>query len=129
MAGYILNILFSPIYRVSWTGAHNFNTRLVLRCGHLYSRQLHPTLNLSYGLDARRFESRTGLGNFVFTTSSRPALGPTQPPIQWVPEALSLRVKLMGREADNSPPSSAKVKKASSYTSTPPIRLHGVVLS
>jgi hypothetical protein len=40
---------------------------------------------------------------------SRPALGPTQPPIQWVPGALSLGVKRAGREADHSPPSSAKV--------------------
>jgi hypothetical protein len=56
-------------------------------------------------------------------------LGPTQPAIQWVPGALSLEVKRPGREADHSPPSSAKVKNAWSYTSTPPIRLHGVVLS
>jgi hypothetical protein len=33
-----------------------------------------------------------------------------------------------GREADHSPPSSAEVKNAWSYTSTPPIFLHGVVL-
>jgi hypothetical protein len=39
------------------------------------------------------------------------ALGPTQPPIQWVPEALSLRVKRPGRKADHSPPSSAEVKE------------------
>jgi hypothetical protein len=32
------------------------------------------------------------------------ALGPTQPPIQWVPGALSLGVKRPGREADHSPP-------------------------
>jgi len=37
------------------------------------------------------------------------ALGPTQPPIQWVPRALSLGVKRPGREADHSPPSSAEV--------------------
>jgi hypothetical protein len=36
---------------------------------------------------------------------------PTQPPIQWVPGALSLRVKRPGCEADHSPPSSAKVKE------------------
>jgi hypothetical protein len=36
------------------------------------------------------------------------ALGPTQLPIQWVPEALSLGVKRPGREADHSLPSSAK---------------------
>jgi hypothetical protein len=30
------------------------------------------------------FDSRRGLGIFLFTTASRTALGPTQPPIQWV---------------------------------------------
>jgi hypothetical protein len=43
--------------------------------------------------------------------------------------APSLGVKRPGREADLSPPTSAEVKNAWSYTSTPPIRLHGVVLS
>jgi hypothetical protein len=45
---------------------------------------------LGYGLDDRGFESRQGLGIFISTTVSRPALEPTQPPIQWVPVALSL---------------------------------------
>jgi hypothetical protein len=54
-----------------------------------------------------------------FTTASRPALGPTQPPIQWVLGALFLVVKRPGREADHSPPSSAEVRNAWSYTSTP----------
>jgi hypothetical protein len=40
-----------------------------------------------------------------------------------------LGVKRPGREADHSPPSSAEVKNEWSYTSTPPVRLHGVVLS
>jgi hypothetical protein len=65
------------------------------------------------------FDSRRGLGIFPFTTVSRMALGPTQPPIQWVPGTLSLGAKRPGREADHSPPSSAEVKNASSYTSTP----------
>jgi hypothetical protein len=38
-------------------------------------------------------------------------------------------VKRSGREADHSPPSIAEVKNAWSYTSIPPISLHGVVLS
>jgi hypothetical protein len=57
------------------------------------------------------FDSRRGLGIFLFTTASRTALGPTQLPIQWVPVALSLGVKRPGREADHSPPSSAEVKE------------------
>jgi hypothetical protein len=62
-------------------------------------------------------------------TVSRMALGTTQPPIQWVPGVLSLEVMRPGREAGHSPPSSAEVKNAWSYTSIPPIRLHGVVFS
>jgi hypothetical protein len=51
-----------------------------------------------------------GLGIFLFTTASRTALRPTQPPIQWVPRALCLAVKRPGREADHSP-SSAEIKE------------------
>jgi hypothetical protein len=40
---------------------------------------------LGYGMDDREFESRQGLGIFLYNTASRPALGPTQPPIHWVP--------------------------------------------
>jgi hypothetical protein len=56
-------------------------------------------------------------------------LGPTQPSIQWDRGALSLEVKRPGREADNSPPSSAQAENAWSYTYTLLIRRHGVVLS
>jgi hypothetical protein len=65
------------------------------------------------------FNSQQGLGSFLHDTASRTALGPIQPPIQWVPKALSPGVKRPGREADHSAPSSAEVKKAWSYTSTP----------
>jgi hypothetical protein len=57
------------------------------------------------------FDSRRGLGIFLFTTGSKTALGPIQPPIQRVPGSLSLGVKWPGREADHSPPSSAEVKE------------------
>jgi len=39
------------------------------------------------------------------------------------------RVKRAGREADHSPPSSAEIKIAWSYTSTLQIRLQGMVLN
>jgi hypothetical protein len=47
------------------------------------------------------FDSRRGLGIFLFTTASRTALEPTQLPIQWVPVALSLGVKRPELEADH----------------------------
>jgi hypothetical protein len=57
---------------------------------------------------------------FLFTIAARPALGPTQPPVQWV--------KWAEHEADHSSPSSAEVN-AWKYTSTPPVCLHGMVLN
>jgi hypothetical protein len=88
------------------------------------------------------FNSRQGQWwIYLFSTASKPALGLTQLPIQWVPEALSPGVKRPGREANHSPPSNGEVKNRWSYTSTPfyifvawvfikqRIRLHGVMLS
>jgi hypothetical protein len=75
------------------------------------------------------FDSRRGLGIFLFANVSRTALEPTQPPIQWAPGTLSLEVKRPGREADHSPPSSAEVKECVELYSHSPNTLHGVVLS
>jgi hypothetical protein len=47
---------------------------------------------------------------FLFSTTSRPTLGPTQPLIQWVQWALSVGVKQGRHEADHSPPSCSVVK-------------------
>jgi len=64
----------------------------------------------------------SGLGSYIFPSSraSRPALCPTQPPIQSVPKALSPGVERPGRKADHSPSSSAGVNDKCSYTSVPP---------
>jgi hypothetical protein len=64
---------------------------------------------------------------FLFSTSSRPTLGRIEPPIQWIPRALSLGVKRPGREADHSHPTSAGVKIIWIYTFIFPIRFHGAV--
>jgi hypothetical protein len=69
------------------------------------------------------------MGILLFTAMSRQAQDPTQPPLQRVPEAVSLGIKRLGREADHSPPSNAEVQNAWSHTSTPLICLHGVMLS
>jgi hypothetical protein len=70
-----------------------------------------------------------GAGIFLFDTMSRPDLGPTQPPIQWLPGDLSVEVKRPGREPDHSPPSSTEVKECVGLHLHSPIRLHRVVLS
>jgi hypothetical protein len=66
---------------------------------------------IGYGLDDRWFGIRVPVGLRIFYVSFRPALGPTQPPFQWVTRALFLGIKQPGREDDRSPPVSAEVKK------------------
>jgi hypothetical protein len=56
------------------------------------------------------FDSWQGQEICLFSTTSRPALGPTQPPIQLMSRALSPRVKRPEREADRSAPSSTEAK-------------------
>jgi hypothetical protein len=41
--------------------------------------------------------------------ASKPALGPTQPPVQWITGSLTPGIQQVGRDADQSPPSTAKV--------------------
>jgi hypothetical protein len=48
-------------------------------CLHQLAQSLY---RLSYGLDGPGIESRWGRD---FSHTSRPALGPTQPPVEWVP--------------------------------------------
>jgi hypothetical protein len=53
------------------------------------------------GIPIVRSSILAGGKNFFFSMSFRPALGPTQPPNQRVPGALSPGVKRPGREADH----------------------------
>jgi hypothetical protein len=72
----------------------------------LYDMLIHSEVET---LESRLTE-RPGFGSrqsffFFFGITSRPALGPTQPPIQWISWAFSLGVKWPGCEADRSPTS------------------------
>jgi hypothetical protein len=71
-----------------------------------------------------RFEPRQRQRTFPVSSVSRPALRPTHPPVQWVPGSFTMGKARPGRDADHSPPSSAKVRRC---TSSPPKRLHGVL--
>jgi hypothetical protein len=74
-----------------------------------------------YELDDRGVGVRVPVGSRIFSSPCRPdRLRHTQPPIQWVREALSPGVKRQEGEADHSAPASAEVKKMWICTSTPP---------
>jgi len=62
---------------------------------------------IGYGLDDPGIESQWGRD---FSHLSRPVLGPTKPPVQWVPD-LPQSKERPGRDVDPSPPYSAVVKK------------------
>jgi hypothetical protein len=70
-------------------------------------------ISTGYWLDERGVRSSIPdrLKNFHFSVLSRPALGPTKPTVQWVPEALSLGLKQQGREAGYSPPTGVQAKE------------------
>jgi hypothetical protein len=71
-----------------------------------------------YGLDGRgSFSGRDK--RFSLLHNARPALGPTHPPIHWVPGALSPGLKRPEREADHSLPSSAEFKNSAAITPLP----------
>ena len=61
---------------------------------------------IRYGLNSLEIESWWSRD---FLHTSKPALGPTQPPAQWEPVLFPV-VKRLGRRDDPPPPSSAEVK-------------------
>jgi hypothetical protein len=67
-----------------------------------------------YGLYDRAIEVRSPAevkGFFPAVSVSRPTLGPTQYPVQWVPGRFFPRAKdRPGHDADHLPPSSAEVE-------------------
>jgi hypothetical protein len=110
----------------SWRGVVSFSPRSLNPRYPLDSRLGGPQ-NRSGRREEGKILDHTGTrtptprsSNFLFSTLSRPALGPTYPPVQWEPGALSPGVKRQGGEADHSPPASAEVKKMCVYTSSPP---------
>jgi len=69
------------------------------------------------------FDSRRGLGIFLFTTASRTALGPTQPGLfSWGQSGRGVKLTTYFHLVPRS-------ENVWSYTSAPPTRLHSVELA
>jgi hypothetical protein len=64
---------------------------------------------LAYEMDGTGYKFRQGQVVVCSSQPSRPALGPTQPPIQWVPGSFPGR-KAAGADVNLSPPYSAQIK-------------------
>ena len=79
---------------------HPLNCKVLYVPSVLTDRDSVVGIATRYGLVGPGIESRWGRG---FPHPSRPALRPTQPPVQWVP-GLSWGVKRPGRGADHPPP-------------------------
>jgi len=75
------------------------------------------------------FDSVQGLGFFLFTTVSRPALRPTELPIQFVPGYNALGIKRSERETEHLPTSIAEVKECVELYLHSPIRLHAQLIA
>jgi len=73
----------------------------------MYGSGIVVSIATGFGLDGPGIESQWGKD---LPHLSRPALGPTQSPVQWVPGLSGGKVQRR-RDADPSPPSSAVVRK------------------
>jgi hypothetical protein len=92
------------------------------------SRDSSVGIALDYGLGYRGSWVRFPTLGIFFSTASRTALGPTQPPIQWVPRALSLGDKRPGVKLTTHLHLVLRSKNEWSYISTPPIRLRKLIV-
>lgn len=75
---------------------------------------------LDYGLDDLGFDCKQGQQIFLFSQPSRPALGHTQLPVEWIQGVISPGVERSSLQSDHSPQSAVEVRNDWSYTSTPP---------
>jgi hypothetical protein len=87
---------------------------LIISKHYIYRRSRGSSVSIvsDYGLDDRaiRVRSTAEAKDLYSSLVSRPALRPTQPPVQLVPGSFPRGKARPRRDADHSPPSTAKVK-------------------
>ena len=84
---------------------------------------MHLLQSTNIHVNQNELQFYSGQEVFLFSKGRRPDVQHNQPRIKWVPVewgGISSGIRLTGRKADHSRPSSAKVTKAWSYRSTPP---------
>jgi hypothetical protein len=86
------------------------------------SRGSSVSIVSDYGLDDRAIEVRSPTGADFLASASRPALGPTQPLIQWLPGVERGRGVTLTTHLHLVP----RLRMSRSYTSSPPHVYHGV---
>jgi hypothetical protein len=93
---------------------------IILTLSSLCVKSLYSWVSIMMGIWAEwpGFVSWQGQEMFLYCTASRPALGLTQPSIQWLPGALSLGIKQLQCEVDHC--HLVKGREWWSYTSTHP---------
>jgi hypothetical protein len=120
----------NPRREITWNHEIRTYKLLLYRCSHKFRFlndhhkvdihiKLHHHVTKGWTVESRS-SSPGRVKNFLFSSSSSPALGTTQPPIQWVHGSSFPWVKRPGREADHSPPISAEVKNTWICISTTP---------
>jgi hypothetical protein len=99
-----------------------------LRCTVCVSRGSSVSIVSDCGLGDRTIEVRSPVEakDFPLASVSRPALGPTQPPVQWIPAVLSPGVKRGRDVTQTTHPHLVPRSRMSRSLSSPPNRLRGV---
>jgi hypothetical protein len=114
--------ILSALHRIrTFITSYLFITHFNIILPYTLSTIRDSVVGIATGYGQEGKSSSTGrVKYFLFSTSSGSALESTQPPIQWVPTALTPRVKRPGREAEDSSPAIAEVKKILIHTCTLP---------
>jgi hypothetical protein len=121
---------FSHITNISKKKMSDWNTNLITtvkrRSRSRGTSGSIVSLTTGWTIGRSRFDPRQGQ-IFLLAPASRLALGPTQPPIQWVLGVLSPGVKrVQGVTLTTRPHLVPRLRMSRSYTSSPPICLHGM---